>query len=247
MTGCRINARSCPASIHTRRAARGPNLYQRLQTGAMIPPALSGGGMRVKLLPRLGRCVRLAGLAAAMLLGGCLPQSREPIAPASEAASEPRLAGLWVGQNEGEPLYVHVLLRDQGMMDVLTVSHERSGGGDWDLYEAYVTSAGGRRFLNLQPSGVGGANETDTPEPYFFAAYEFFGRDRLQIRFLRTETLAAAIAAGRLTGRVTEDSTGRSVQLTGSAAEIHGFLANASPRNLLDPPIEFRRIEPPPA
>jgi hypothetical protein len=183
----------------------------------------------------------------AALLGGCLPQSREPIAPSTEAALEPRLAGLWVGQNDGEPLYVHVLLRDQGMMDVLTVSHDASGRGDWDLYEAYVASAGGRRFLNLQPSGVAGANETDTPEPYFFASYELAGPDRLLIRFLRTETLAAAIAAGRLTGTVSEDSTGRSVELTGSSDEIRGFLATASARDLFDPPIEFRRLELPPA
>jgi hypothetical protein len=203
--------------------------------------------MRVSVLPRLGGWARLAGLVVAALLGGCLPQSRAPIAPATEAALEPRLAGMWVGQNEGEPLYVHVLLRDQGMMDVLTVSHDPSGRGDWDLYEAYVASAGGRRFLNLHPSGVAGANETETPEPYFFASYEFQGHDRLLIRFLRTETLAAAISGGRLTGTVSEDSTGRSVELTGSSAQIRDFLATASARDLFDPPIEFRRLELPPA
>src|SRR5690349_16124873 len=62
----------------------------------------------------------MIGLVVATLLGGCLPQSHEPIAPASEAIVEPRLAGLWVGQHDGQAIYIHVLQRDLGMMDVLT-------------------------------------------------------------------------------------------------------------------------------
>ena len=194
----------------------------------------------------VARWSRLAGLVVATLLGGCLPQSREPIAPASEAIVEPRLAGLWVGQHDGQAIYVHVLLRDLGMMDVVTVSHEADGRGDWDLYEAYVTAAGAQRFINLQPSGTRGANETDTPEPYFFAAYEFAGRDRLSVRFLRSQTLSAAIDANRLAGTVDHDVGGPSVALTDSAAHIRDFLVTASPRDLFDDPIELRRLEQPP-
>lgn len=195
----------------------------------------------------VARWSRLAGLVVATLLGGCLPQSREPIAPASEAVAEPRLAGLWVGQHDGQAIYVHVLLRDLGMMDVVTVSHEADGRGDWDLYEAYVTAAGAQRFINLQPSGTRGANETDTPEPYFFAAYEFAGRDRLSVRFLSNQALSAAIEANRLAGTVDRDASGPSVALTDSAAHIRDFLATASPRDLFDEAIEFRRLDQPPA
>jgi len=195
----------------------------------------------------IARWSRLAGLALAVLLGGCLPQSREPIAPASEAITEPRLAGLWVGERNGQAIYVHVLLRDLGMMDVLTVSHESDGRGDWDLYGAYVTVAGAQRYINLQPSGARGANETETPEPYFFAAYELAGRDRLSVRFLSNRALSAAIDANRLAGTVTRDIGGPSVELTDSAAHIRDFLATASPRDLFDDPIELRRLDQPPA
>ena len=41
----------------------------------------------------VARWGRMIGLVVAALLGGCLPQSHEPIAPASEAIVEPRLAG----------------------------------------------------------------------------------------------------------------------------------------------------------
>jgi hypothetical protein len=190
---------------------------------------------------------RLAGLAVAALLGGCLPQSHEPIAPASEAIAEPRLAGLWVGQHDGQAFYVHVLLRDLGMMDVVTVSHEPDGRGDWDLYAAYVTTAGANRFINLQPTGNGGAGDTGTPQPFFFATYEFAGRDRLSLRFLTNEALSEAIAANRLVGTVTRDATGLSVELTDGAAHIRDFLATASPRGLFDEPIEFHRLDQPPA
>ncbi len=133
------------------------------------------------------------------------------------------------------------------MMDVVTVSHEADGRGDWDLYEAYVTAAGAQRFINLQPSGTRGANETDTPEPYFFAAYEFAGRDRLSVRFLSNQALSAAIDANRLAGTVDRDVSGPSVALTDSAAHIRDFLATASPRDLFDEAIEFRRLDQPPA
>ena len=190
---------------------------------------------------------RVAALVVAALLGGCLPQSRQPIAPTSEAIVEPRLAGLWVGEHDGQAIYVHVLLRDLGMMDVVTVSHEADGRGDWDLYEAYVTAAGAQRYINLQPSGSRGVNETDTPEPYFFAAYEFSGRDRLSVRFLRNQALSAAIDANRLTGTIDHDPSGISVTLTDSAARIRDFLATASPRDLFDDAIELRRLDQPPA
>ena len=38
-----------------------------------------------------------------------------------------RLAGLWVGQHDCQAIYIHVLQRDLGMMDVVTVSHEADG------------------------------------------------------------------------------------------------------------------------
>jgi hypothetical protein len=98
----------------------------------------------------------------------------------------------------------------------------------------------------LQPSGSRGANETDTPEPYFFAAYEFAGRDRLSVRFLRNQTLSAAIDANRLAGTVDHDVNGLSVALTDSATHIRDFLATASPRDLFDDPIELRRLDQPP-
>ena len=195
----------------------------------------------------VARWGRTIGLVVATLLGGCLPQSHEPIAPASEAIVEPRLAGLWVGQHEGQAIYIHVLQRDLGMMDVVTVSHEADGRGDWDLYEAYVTVAGPQHYINLQPSGTRGANETDTPEPYFFATYEFSGTDRLSVRFLSNQALSAAIGANRLTGTVDHDLSGPSVTLTDSAAHIRDFLATASPRDLFDEAIELRRLNQPPA
>jgi hypothetical protein len=195
----------------------------------------------------VARWGRTIGLVVATLLGGCLPQSHEPIAPASEAIVEPRLAGLRVGQHDGQAIYVHVLQRDLGMMDVVTVSHEADGRGDWDLYEAYVTVAGPQHYINLQPSGTRGANETETPEPYFFATYEFSGSDRLSVRFLSNQALSAAIGANRLAGTVDHDLSGPSVTLTDSAAHIRDFLATASPRGLFDEAIELRRLNQPPA
>jgi hypothetical protein len=192
------------------------------------------------MLPRL-----IAGGIALLLLAGCLPESRNPIAPPTAAVADPRVLGLWVTQIEDEVVYLHILQDKENIYDLTSVSHRPDGGGATDLYEGYVVKVGERAFANLQPvSEADGEGEDPTPA-YFFVSYEIEGNDQLTVRYLAEQPLIDAIAAGKLTGEVTQDQLGRNILLTDEPARIAAFLAAADPASLFDQTMTFRRVQAP--
>jgi len=188
----------------------------------------------------LSRLVAACGLA--LLLAGCLPDSINPVTPPQDAVAAPELFGLWAATVEDATIYAHVFRSDGNRLGVATVSHEADGSGDTDHYSAHVSETGGRRFLNLQTEDAAAAGD----KPYSIFGYDIGNDGKLALRFLSTETLAQAIADGRLTGKVQEDSLGRSVRLSGSSAEIAAFLAEADPKTLFERAMVFQPVEPQP-
>jgi hypothetical protein len=186
-----------------------------------------------------------ASSLALLLLGGCLPESRNPIAPPSAGFADSRVLGTWVTRIEDEIVYLHILQGDDNIYDLLTVSHRPDGGGATDLYQGYLVKVGDRAFANLQPAG-GAAVDGGEPEPaYFFASYEIEGADGLTVRFLAEQPVIDAIAAGTLAGEVTEDTLGRNILLTDDPARIAAFLALADAATLFDRSMTFRRLAAP--
>jgi hypothetical protein len=185
-----------------------------------------------------------SGLAL-LLLSGCLPESRNPIAPPTAAVADARVLGIWVAQIEDEVVYLHILQDKENIYDVVSVSHRPDGSGATDLYEGYIVKIGDRPFANLQPVGDTDAEGNEPAPAYFFASYELEGSDQLTVRYLAEQPLIDAIAAGKLTGEVTEDQLGRNILLTDEPARIAAFLAAADPATLFDQTMTFRRVPAP--
>jgi hypothetical protein len=188
-------------------------------------------------LPRL-----IASGLALLLLAGCLPESRNPIAPPTAAVADPRVLGIWVTQIEDEVVYLHVLRDKENIYDLVSVSHRPDGSGATDLYEGYIVKVGDRAFANLQPVGDSNAEGNDPAPTYFFVSYDLDGNDELTVHYLAEQPLIDAIAAGNLTGEVTQDQLGRNILLTDEPARIAAFLAAADPATLFDQTMTFRRV-----
>jgi hypothetical protein len=183
---------------------------------------------------------RVAACGLALLLAGCLSESVNPVTPPEEAIEAPELLGLWQTPVEDATIYAHALRGDGYRLQIVTVSHEKDGSGEVDAYIGHVSEVDGRRFVNLQT-----ADTTDEPLlPYSILGYEIGADGALTVRFLSTDTLAAAVAAGHLTGEVETDSFGTMVRLAGTGTEIAAFLAAADPATLFDRAMLFRRVEP---
>lgn len=203
----------------------------------MLQSGLSG-------FPRLAAAP--GAVAAALLLAGCLPESREPVTPPTEAVEDAQLAGAWVADFNGSKLYIHVLRIEDLSMDVITVSQEPDGGGDWDEYRGYVSVVGGRHFVNLQSVIEGGSGDLDDSPPFLIVGYGFEGADKLVVRLLSEDRIAAAIEQKRLLGEVSDAGEGRSIAITEGSAKLAQFLSAADPAELFDQSLVFQRLGPAP-
>jgi hypothetical protein len=177
----------------------------------------------------------------ALLLSGCLPESVNPLTPPEEALDAAEIIGLWEAPVEDAHMYVHVLRGDESPLEIVVVGHEPDGSGSTDLYVGHVSEIDGRRYVNLQTADA----PADAPVPYWFFRYDRNPDGTMTVRFLSSETLAAAVGEGKLTGTVEADSLGQTVHLTGEPIEIASFLAAADPAKLFDRGFVFTRIEPP--
>lgn len=193
---------------------------------------------------------RVAGWVLALLLAGCLPDSVNPLSPPDQGVAAPELLGLWAMPAEDVTLYVHVLRGPENRLVIATVSHEDDGSGAVERYEAHVTAIGSVRFasfrLAAEPDGAAEADATaPAVTPYAIVGY-VADAETLTVSFLDPDTLARAIAEGRLAGEVETDSWGTTVRLTGSGAEIRAFLASADPATLFGRRLALVRLPPPP-
>ena len=176
----------------------------------------------------------VARLLLTAVLAGCMPESKEPLAPPSAALPEPRLVGTWFARVEDDQVYLKIRERDGNWFDIANFDTTKDGKDTLVYYRGYVTQAGDRRIANLQE--VGGANGS-----YFFATYRLESANRLVVRFISEKAVADAIKAGRLKGTVKESSLGNDVTITDDPARIAEFLASADAAALFDKSLTFTR------
>ena len=180
----------------------------------------------------------IAGLLLAVTLAGCMPESKEPLAPISAALAEPRLVGTWMAKIEDDTVYLRIRQRDGNLLDIANFSVDENGKDTLVYYSAHVTEVGGKRFANLREIGSSSGN-------YFFASYGLDGSNRLVVRFVAEKAVIDAVKAGRLKGKVTESSVGDDVEIDDEPARLAAFLTSTEPSVLFDKPLTFRRTAKP--
>ncbi|HZF32762.1 MAG TPA: hypothetical protein VE914_03070 [Candidatus Angelobacter sp.] len=195
---------------------------------------------------KLARTRTVAALLFAITLAGCAA-SKNPLGPASDAVSEPRLAGVWAyeGNNEGSE-YLHILPSDDGKR--LQIVAVNQGDKSWAVLDGYVIAVGERRFINVRLTAADAGLMADVDKtghkdshPYSFAAYAFDGDDRLTIGY-PVEALYKAVKDGRLAGETSGDYD---VFVADSAANIAAILGALDDAALFKEPKRYRRIKPP--
>jgi|SRR5215470_5880968 len=176
----------------------------------------------------------VAGLLLSAVLAGCMPESKEPLAPPSSALPEPRLVGTWFARMDDDQVYLKIRQRDGNWFDIASFDTAKDGKDTLVYYRGYITQAGSRRIANLQEIGSG-------TNGYFFATYRLESANRLVVRFVGEKAVADAIKAGRLKGEVKESSLGNDVTISDEPAHIADFLAGADAATLFDKSLTFTR------
>ena len=195
----------------------------------------------------LARIRAVAMLLFAIGLAGCAA-SKNPVRPASDAVSEPRLAGVWAYEGSGNDSweYLHILPSGDGKQ--LQIVAVNQGDKSWAVLGGYVTAVGNRRFVNLTLVAADAGLMADVDKtgrkeshPYSFAAYAFDGDDRLTIGY-PLEALYQAVKDARLAGETSGDYD---VFIADSSANIATILGALDDTALFKDPKRYRRVKAP--
>jgi hypothetical protein len=183
----------------------------------------------------LARIRSLVALFVAVALAGCAA-SKNPLGPASDAVSEPRLAGVWAYEGGGDNWeYLHILPGDDGkQMQIVAVNQ---GDKSWAVLDGYVTAAADAGLM----ADVVKTGRKDS-HPYSFAAIAFDGDDVLRIGY-PLEALHQAVKDGRLAGEVEGDYD---VFIADSSDKIAAVLGALDDAALFKEPKQYKRVKSPP-
>ncbi len=178
----------------------------------------------------------------ALLLAGCLPESKNPLSSPSTSLIDSRLEGAYVQRDKEEnPGYWHfhyrgvhtesgAPARSTTWLEVLTVEPTKDGGLKTQRYEALATRLGGRDYLSFIDLPDGGAKKKTLP--YSFARYEVNWCGDLRVWVASDSAFAAAIKAGKLHGKVTHHKFGDDVEITDTTERLAAFVAAGDPKAL---------------
>ena len=201
------------------------------------------------------RILPAALVVGALLLAGCLPESKNPLSTPSASRIDARLEGAFAARDtdhKGKVDYWHFHYRglrtEAGAPDrttpwleVLTVEPRKDGGLKTERYEALTTRLGGHDYFSfIELPDSGGKKKA---LPYSFARYEVTWRGDLHVWLASEKAFAAAVKAGQLRGQVIPGKFGDSVKITDTTAHLAAFVAAGDPKVLFSAePLVLRRV-----
>jgi hypothetical protein len=201
------------------------------------------------------RILSAALVAAALLLTGCLPESKNPLSLPSVSFIDARLEGVYAQRNKDardDAGYWHFHYRGARgkanssahptpWLEILSVEPAKDGGLKTNRYEALATRIAGRDYFSFVGLPDDGAKMKSLP--YSFARYEVNWRGDLRVWIASDKAFAAAIKAGQLRGTVIHSKFGDTVKITDTTARLAAFIAASDPKVLFsDEPLVMRRI-----
>jgi hypothetical protein len=177
---------------------------------------------------------RLFIAAACVALTGCIPESVNLIAPASQSFVDKRLDGVWVARNDDnkEVTYYHFQhrrsegqdkkVRVSNWLDVAGIAHNRTGTMGLAAYAALPARIGRSTYLSYATEER--PDKMDAATHYNFARYEFSLRGRLKIYLADNNAFVEAVRSGQLRGKVKTNKYGSDVKITDSSGHIAAFI-----------------------
>lgn len=160
---------------------------------------------------------------------GCgLPTFVHPLAPQSESEIDARLIGTWSGDSDVSREWT--IVRGSNTRNALEL--ELSDGPTFLLYK---TNLGGHDYLSVgvPPSTTRSPVDWTKTKPvgYLIVRYDFRSPDEVEVRLMRNEPIAEAIAGLKLSGTVktqaSESADGRyynEVSVVDTSANVQRFL-----------------------
>ena len=192
---------------------------------------------------------------AALLLAGCLPESKYPLSTPATSTIDPRLEGIYGARREkkddelagwhfhyrGVKAGADGQVRSTPFLEVLNVGHVRDGGLKGDAYHAFTTHLNGHDYISFVELGSGVAQ--GKASFYSFARYEVSWTGDLRVWLANSSVLAEAIKTGKLHGTVKHHRFGDDIYIADSTDHLAAFVTASDPGKLFSgKPLVFQRL-----
>ncbi len=201
--------------------------------------------------------IRLVVCCCAMLAACCPPTSRHPLGGPNAAEFDERLLGNWEAvPPSDERLFFHLGRGENRQIHIVAVEHRADGRINHAVFAVTAVRIAERTFINLDLSRL--EKEISLGNTGFIILqYDLPDPDALVLRHMNIETLAAAVTAKTLDGRVTYNpnpavppggaaETRREVEcvrITDNSANLTQFIRQSNVKALFTNEVRLKRIQ----
>jgi hypothetical protein len=161
----------------------------------------------------------LALLVLAILLGGCIAYSDNPLTDPNSERIDPPILGTWFWNEKSDSGFVHIgLNKESKQLQVIMIEHDKDGTIDVSEFKGHTSSLGNNKYLNLKWVRPG-----DEPNGYLLIKYSTKGAS-LTTSLLDVEVIKNAVKEGKLKGTVGKEKYAPSISITEEQKKLQEFV-----------------------
>lgn len=188
----------------------------------------------MKVVSNLIRNVKAicVGIAIALLVAACVPETVHPLSDPASAKIDTRLSGLWSG-NIGESfVFAHFLPKGDGEMEIVTVAREKDESAHWSVFSMFPSRVAGNDYMNVKLLVDDGRPQDQDDQGFVLCRYEVDGDGGLTVWRIDEAAAIADIEQGKVGGKVRRGKWTTNVRITAPTAELGPYVAAADPKRL---------------
>lgn len=186
--------------------------------------------------------VPLVMVSVALLLAGCIPESKHPLPPPADGKGDDRLIGRWDPSEENEKGYIEIEAVGGGRYRVRMFSLEGdgpdAGKANEEEMDVLTTRIGGQWFMSVTDFAEQEKRNVNEPG-YLILRYDISAQGELLIHTMSREAVIADVHAGKVVGETDSAKMEGDIILTADSEALAAYIAAADPKLLftgtLDP------------
>ncbi|MDH5763325.1 MAG: hypothetical protein OEZ51_10105 [Nitrospinota bacterium] len=180
---------------------------------------------RVLILVLILFCVVISACSAP-------PFSKYPLSQPGKQPNDERLSEVWVYQENGRPIFVHISKEQEGWLEGVIVGPKDEGGLGLSTFQMLTTQIGQDHFMsirNIRDFKKGATGVPGKLEPgegfYWIFLYKIAEDGNLYLRMMDDQYVEESIKSGQVKGSI--DKEGSIITLTDNSENLIRFVKDS--------------------
>ncbi len=182
----------------------------------------------------LGLCF----LGVIAMVCACVPEFENPLPVPEDLKADPKIVGYWLHQgDEEEPAMLHIYPRENGYIDLLLVTREKTRDDTKNIedqgvlyylpYYGFATTINSQPVLCVKPRAKAIPDMDESESKWFILPYYIDKNAILKIYLLQPESFIEAVESKALEGEADHDEA----YIKSSSKQLADFFANKNIRD----------------